>query len=207
MAKPRDFEIRKQIHILIVLVFLLSLLTAGCGGGGGAEDDGTPPPEVSSTRVTITYSDDDDPAYIDLATTSDWMQYTGFEEAPGFIAFGGPQLLPTTPQIGVSWDFSEVGAEGSATVGSVSDTVTVPAGVFTDCVRVDFTGNINGSRWFAHGVGLLKYQLGDDYVVVLNQLTISGESADSWWPLDTGNSWEYVLQNDPQYVCTFTVED
>jgi len=108
----------------------------------------------------------------------------------------------------------------TGTVVSDSETVTVPAGTFTDCrlirtVTVDpdpereeeeSARKLNeirlGTRevWYARGVGMIKVRVDtertkeDPPVFALAEFGLEGESRD-WFPLAMGNRWVYVREN------------
>jgi hypothetical protein len=82
-----------------------------------------------------------------------------------------PEYMLKTPiRLGTAWDdtisVSELNGHGSAvvmraTIESLDEIVTVPAGTFKKCLKVKLGGgtdemSVQISRWFAPGVGLIK---------------------------------------------------
>jgi hypothetical protein len=86
--------------------------------------------------------------------------------------------------VGRTWDDTSqamfldgrVEVDGESKIESIDDTVTVPAGTYRGCIRVRFTSrdhselparlgfgplHIESLRWFAPGVGMVKYQHDD----------------------------------------------
>lgn len=76
--------------------------------------------------------------------------------------------------VGRTWDDTSesmflktsVEVEGESRIEALDDVVTVPSGTYKDCVRVSFSGEgrdgssalaIQTVRWFAPGVGMVKY--------------------------------------------------
>lgn len=93
--------------------------------------------------------------------TDDAVYFHGisFEGGPSTITANGSVLLDLPLSNGKTWDYS---TSTVATVESMTGTVTVQAGTFTDCVNIVFTTIINGnvtsqaSNWYAVGTGMLS---------------------------------------------------
>ncbi len=93
--------------------------------------------------------------------------------APG-LAFGGEHRSETKDEDGVSQEIGEV----RRTVAGL-ESVTVPAGVFENCVRIDgeydyfafgTIGRVTESEWYAPGVGLVKMVWKDEFSSGIEEL-------------------------------------
>src|SRR5690606_14363896 len=86
--------------------------------------------------------------------------------APG-VGFGGEYRSEASSEEGVT---REIGESRAKVVGL--EDVTVPAGVFKGCVRIDSEydylahgaiGRVTDSTWYAPGVGMVKTTWKDDF--------------------------------------------
>jgi hypothetical protein len=145
------------------------------------------------------------------------VTYTGFNAAPpDFASVGHSDLVTDDTTVGSH--FTSAGITNSlhysadVVVTSVTETVITPAGTFTNCLRIDETltyadpaqslllgGNLTLSRtrWFARGVGPVKYAATYQDSTktftntgVLQSVTIPTLATD-WWPLQTGAIWVF----------------
>ncbi|MDR3209661.1 MAG: sigma-70 family RNA polymerase sigma factor, partial [Oscillospiraceae bacterium] len=105
----------------------------------------------------------------------------------------------------------QYGVKSSLTLVSLSESVTVPAGTFTDVMLV--RGTVNGSfmnyafdAWYAPGAGLvcfapqnnLRPGASTDERYELESYEIKG--GEGYLPFAAGNVWRYVLPGLPDYV-------
>jgi hypothetical protein len=156
----------------------------------------------------------------------------GFNAAPpDFISIGSPKLLPAAPTLGQTWTHSGISngytIDTTATVTSLDETVTVTAGTFTHCVRIEETNTFDpayaisagGSapshrtRWFAPGVGPVLYESvyvnpsGSVVATNTGQLmsrTLVYTAANNLWPLAVGNTW-VIKESDQGSTCTWAI--
>jgi RNA polymerase sigma factor (sigma-70 family) len=136
-------------------------------------------------------------------------------------------LVDDVRRVGEKWsvDSFSYGSYPMRTTGTVvsdCETVTVPAGTFTDCRLIRTVtedpepereekgpggfSRLNeirlGTReaWYARGVGLIKVRVDtertkeDPPVFALAEFSMKEESRD-WFPLAVGNRWTYVREN------------
>lgn len=82
--------------------------------------------------------------------------------------------------------------QGIRRVISTDETVTTPAGKFTDCLHIEKIDN-DGTRihaWYANGVGLVRISDGDPVCdKVLASYEING--GEGFFPCAVGNTWRY----------------
>jgi hypothetical protein len=87
-----------------------------------------------------------------------------------FGEYDPPNLLCSTSfNVGDTWQTTS--SEGSVVeweVVSTTETVTVPAGTFTDCIRYRATSGANEERWYHVGTGTVKTEADD---IILIELT------------------------------------
>jgi len=107
---------------------------------------------------------------------------------------------------GVSGIYRGYNVTSTTTVQSISDTIIVEAGTFTNVVRTrqtrsfpngysqnDYANNID--RWYAPNVGLIKvkaYTMNGNYISgELKEYHVSMPSGFNYFPMDTGDNWKY----------------
>jgi hypothetical protein len=175
---------------------------------------------VQSARLTFTNVDSGGgTGTLDMTKQGSETRYTSFSAAPpDFAGAGCPTLIPANVSVGTKWSSSGISNGMNFTtdgeVQSVTDTVTVPAGTFTGCLRIydvntyaDLAtyiaqggyGTIDRTRWFAPGVGLVKYAStvakanGNEVITApLVSYQLAGTpGATDWWPLALGSQWVY----------------
>ncbi len=185
-----------------------------------------------ATRATITFAGVDSGSgtgTMGLERYAAGVRISGFAAAPpDFASIGTCLILPASPTVGQTW--TEQGVSNgyaistTAVVASLTDSVTVPAGTFAACLRIEETitfpdAYVAGAyavaartRWFAGGIGPVRYEArirrvsNPDQIVtgVLVSRTVSSSSATDWWPLQVNNVW--VMQESHQgNPCTWTV--
>jgi hypothetical protein len=205
-------------------------------GKQGASPGSTSPQSQGATgRATVTFADVDSgtgTGTLSLQGTAFGLESQGFSAAPpDFISIGSGRLIPSSPQVGQTWTDQGISnnhtIQTTVTVASTTDSVTVPAGTFPGCLR---TEEINGfsdeyvrssgglapnrrTRWFASGVGPIKYETtyigpggvarGTNTGVLVSRSLKTTGSAD-WWPLASGNTWTFQ-ESDQAAPCTWTV--
>jgi RNA polymerase sigma-70 factor (ECF subfamily) len=94
------------------------------------------------------------------------------------------------------------------TLVSRDEEVRVPAGFFGKCLHVagkiaDTLNAYEFDAWYSPNVGLVKFAARDaehDEVYELDEYDIKGGSPDAYFPLATGNRWNYVKQDLPDYI-------
>ena len=106
-----------------------------------------------------------------------WSHLTSYQGADHWVLETSVNRVYETPAelwyrlgvaAGTSWTMQMPhGATGSngatLTLASRTEAVTVPAGTFARCIRIDYTSRVAGaieSEWFAPGVGLVKRKQG-----------------------------------------------
>jgi hypothetical protein len=171
-----------------------------------------------------------------LLRTSFGLTTNGFNAAPpDFLSVGSPQLLPASPVLGQTWSHSGISngytINTTATVTSLSETVTVTAGTFSNCLRIEESNSFDPAyvassggravshrtRWFAPGVGPVKYEAVYVDASLTVVVTATGQlvsrslaytAPNNLWPLAVGNSW-VIQETDPlapgQLPCTWSV--
>jgi len=76
-------------------------------------------------------------------------------------------IINSPVKVGTMW--KEEGMEGE--IVSVTETVTVPAGVFTDCVKVQYTfDNSVVNHYYKSGIGMIKSEFVSDGYIVTSSL-------------------------------------
>ena len=165
-----------------------------------------------------------------LLRTAFGLTSYGFNAAPpDFLSIGSPELLPAAPALGQSWSHSGYSNTSlittTATVTSLADTVSVTAGTFANCVRIEeensFPPAYAGSwgapshrtRWFAPGVGPVRYEtvyVNSSGAVVstaigqLTSYTLAYTAPNNLWPLAIGNTW-VIQESDQASTCTWAI--
>ncbi len=124
-----------------------------------------------------------------------------------------PPLKYLPPGLGQTWgdteDWNGYRTESHATVLTVNDTVTVAAGSFTGCVKVEEAltypfgyppGQLYRTlyrRWFAPGVGPVKLQMvnsdGTEEDGELTSYSTPGAAATDYFPLAANYSWVFRM--------------
>lgn len=97
--------------------------------------------------------------------------------------------------------------DGSATmtVLSYEDTVTVPAGSFTQCLHLIYNcpAEYRAEVWYAKRVGLVRAAFSGPWVPETEEYLLSDytvKAGDGYFPLGLGNRWEYAQANVPVYI-------
>jgi len=150
--------------------------------------------------------------------------YSGVEAILAWATLS-PPLKYFPPRVGDKWQ--DQGSSGAypvnsiATVTSVSETVTVSAGTFTNCAKVEETllypkgyeagqpHPIKIERWFAPGVGpvklLITHENGVSYSGgLISHANITADPRD-YFPLGMNDTWTFGMSDDR--IATWTVDD
>jgi RNA polymerase sigma factor (sigma-70 family) len=123
---------------------------------------------------------------------------------------------PGDTRQGKAFSFSNQALQTTVTVLSRDETVSVPAGTFTNCLLTEQktgaekqdAGQLNagilcGTRraWFAPGVGLVQLSVqlenGTKATLVLENFQQPGDAGESYLPLQPGAAWTYIPQTKP----------
>jgi len=106
----------------------------------------------------------------------------------------------------------------NVTIESINDTVTTPAGTFTEVVKT--VGNYNpfgfssngiretkNEKWFAKGVGIVKvivyYNDSSTSIGELQSYSISTVDSEKYFPLSQNNNWTFEWDNS--YIDTYEI--
>ena len=97
------------------------------------------------------------------------------------------------------------GKNGVAQLTRESDTesVTVPAGAFPNCMLVHFSDptNYDAYMWYAPGIGLVKAKFTDLSVEEVYELvSYDIKGGEGYLPLSKGNRWQYQKTDMPNYL-------
>ena len=134
----------------------------------------------------------------------DYGAFTVEVEKTGAIRKYGELCLPSNIQVGLKWKPSK-DCDCFATIESISETVTTPAGTFTNCVKViiegswEWDGEIHTwqeTRYYKKDIGLVKIYEIDDYGWYKEELIFYSGNGTGWFPLELNNSWEYEWESE-----------
>ncbi|HRR96226.1 MAG TPA: hypothetical protein P5150_05795, partial [Candidatus Ratteibacteria bacterium] len=109
-------------------------------------------------------------------------------------------LLPSRVEVDVWWQANSYDESVISNIESVSETVTTPAGTFTNCVKVSTTyppnewdpNEYKEIDYYKQDVGWVKYVfMINSEVIEAGELVSYSGSGTGYWPLEEGNQWDY----------------
>jgi len=125
--------------------------------------------------------------------------------------WGGEEalILPPKLEVGIWWRPYNYDEDVISEVESISETVTTPAGTFTNCVKVVTTyppsewdpNEYKDINYYKQGVGWVKYVTMENSEVIGTCTLISySVTGTGYWPLEEGNKWDYNYYYYGEYL-------